>query len=387
MGDTNATSAEARPLIHLDVDGDLRLDVGEDEEVQRFKVCSRTLSRASKVFKAMLYGNFIESRPSNKEQEWVVALPEDDPVPLATVLYIVHNQFSKVPDSVTREELFNITVLTDKYDMTEVLRPWAKSWIKPLASGSRPLGQKGDEALLWIAWELGHVDLFQRTLGHLQETCTLDQHSKVLDRHGTRLEDNDHVKALGILGGKDGLETRRISRISSLLFCVDTKVNYLARGIGDIRSGSYVQECCPVSIFGQSTHLERCNIWYLGSIIRSLAKVSYYPLPNASWTKCSVQEVRTKLGSVCDGILHNGSNKACCPDSELRSSLAKVSTDILLTDVQTKHLEQQAVKTGLPTHASAPQQAPVLPSSVLFTNASGSLFPTGSYPEWNGLRS
>lgn len=200
MGDTDATPAEARPLIHFDVDGDLRLDVGEDENVQRFIVCSRTLSRASKVFKAMLYGNFVESKPSSKEHEWVVALPEDDPASLATVLYAIHNKFSKVPDSVTQGELFNITVLTDKYDMTEVLRPWAKAWAEPLASSSRPLGQKGDEALLWIAWELGHIDLFRRTLGNLQETCTLDQQNKVVDTHGTRLEDNDHIKSLGILG-------------------------------------------------------------------------------------------------------------------------------------------------------------------------------------------
>lgn len=205
MGDPVATpvqAVEAKPaaLLHFDVDGDLCLDVGENKQAQRFIVCSRTLSRASKVFKAMLYGNFVESKPSNKGQEWAVAVPEDDPGALATVLFIIHGKFRKVPTTVTRHQLYMITVLTDKYDMTEVLRPWAHAWVAPFTSITRPLGQKGDEHLLWIAWELGHIALFRSTLAVLQETCTLDQHGKLLDRHGTRLEDNDHIKALGIIG-------------------------------------------------------------------------------------------------------------------------------------------------------------------------------------------
>lgn len=205
MGDSETTpvqAVEAKPpaLLYFDDDGDLCLEVGEDEGSQRFMVCSRTLSRASKVFRAMLYGNFAESKPSDKGQEWAVALPEDDPTALATILDIVHGRFRKVPSAVTPDHLFMITVLTDKYDMTEVLRPWVNGWIGPYALTSRLPGQKGDEKLLWIAWELGHIELFKKTLGYLQETCTLDEDNKVIDRHGTRLEDNDHVVALGILG-------------------------------------------------------------------------------------------------------------------------------------------------------------------------------------------
>ncbi|KUI74519.1 hypothetical protein VM1G_10091 [Cytospora mali] len=194
------TIAQVGPTIHFDVDGDLRLDVGENDKVQRFKVCSKTLSRASKVFKAMLYGNFVESKPDSPGHEWVVELPEDDPKSLATVLYIIHNTFSKVPNAVTRDELFGITVLTNKYDMTEILRPWATEWLKPYNPDARLLGQKGDEALLWIAWELGYTELFERALSHLQENCILNSHGKLLANYShIPLEDNDYIKALGIL--------------------------------------------------------------------------------------------------------------------------------------------------------------------------------------------
>lgn len=187
-------------VIHFDIDGDLNLDVGEGRTAQRFIVCSRTLSRASKVFKAMLYGQFLEAQSTNKEREWVVALPADDPKSLATLLYIVHGNFNQVPSTVTRDELFQITVLTDKYYMTEVLRPWVQAWIDPLASDSRPMGQEGDAVLLWIAWEIGHHDLFEKTLGHLQETCIIDDDGNLQDSYGVRLGDNDHIQALDIIG-------------------------------------------------------------------------------------------------------------------------------------------------------------------------------------------
>ncbi|ROW10399.1 hypothetical protein VMCG_01796 [Cytospora schulzeri] len=285
----------------------------------------------------MLYGGFAESKPSNKGQEWVVALPADDPISLATILYIIHNKFSKVPDAVTRGELYRLTILTDKYDMTEVLRPWARAWVGPLASKSRPLGQKGDEALLWIAWELGHSSLFERTLRHVQETCIVDPKGKLLDSHGVCLADNDHMKALDIIDGTNGLLARRASRIQSLLWVMDIKVRTLATG----REAVFSSRC-------EREHLDSCNIWYLGSLIRSLARAGYYPVPLSVSIRCSVREFRTKLGSVCDDIRKNPiSLTTCSPASELRLLLAAVGTSIELTNAQRKRLQQQAAKTGL----------------------------------------
>lgn len=368
--------------------------MGEDANIQRFVVCPRTLSRTSKVFKAMLYGNFVESKPSNKEQEWVVALPEDDPTSLATVLYIIHNKFSLVPDKMTREELYHITILTDKYDMTEVLRPWARAWIEPFDPVSRAVGQKGDEQLLWIAWELGHINLFKKTLGNIQETCTLDEDGKVLDRHGIRLEDNTHIQSLGVLGlwwpihslsdallthedvdGKDGLNARRIDFIKSLLSCVQSKVDYLARDSSLSSPSSRFLPCGQVGSLGQATLWESCKTWFLGSIIRSLAKAGYYPLPLPGETRCSVLAIRTNLEVVCKGIRTDGFHSACCPSHELRSALAMVAmSEVALTDAQRQHLQQQALKTGLPVMENAPQPTPVALFTGSSTTAASTLF-------------
>ncbi|KAK7734680.1 hypothetical protein SLS53_007783 [Cytospora paraplurivora] len=143
MGDIRETKAERDPIVNVDVNGDLILDVGGAEEMQCFKVCSRTLSRAPKVFKTMLRGQSPKSSTGKKRAVSLLELPEDDPRILATLLYIIHAKFGKVPDKVTRNDLFHITILTRKYAMTEVLRPWVRQWTKPFASAFRPLGEKG----------------------------------------------------------------------------------------------------------------------------------------------------------------------------------------------------------------------------------------------------
>lgn len=120
--------------------------------------------------------------------------------------------------------------------MTEVLSPWAEAWTNPFVSNPRSRGQKDDEALLWIAWELGHLNLFKRELGYLQESCRLDNHGSLTD-------------------------------------CIAV-VNRLR---------------------WKSMHSESCKTWSLGALIKSLVMADYYPLPLPDDLRCSVQEVRESL--------------------------------------------------------------------------------------------
>ncbi|KAM7194809.1 hypothetical protein V8F33_007007 [Rhypophila sp. PSN 637] len=83
----------------LDDDGDLTLVVGADKT--NFVVCSRTVSRASPVFRQMLNGPFIEARPpADSDDPWIVTLPEDKSEIMTIILCIMHGQFAKVPQSV-----------------------------------------------------------------------------------------------------------------------------------------------------------------------------------------------------------------------------------------------------------------------------------------------
>lgn len=142
----NLPGSDAQVII--DPDGDLRLRVGTTECVSSepdhehrtatvFVCESKTLSRASPVWKAMLYGPWRESRDSNNpaQGEWVVELPDDKPEPMAMVLNIIHSRFETLPDVQSKDsipELYELAVLSDKYDLAKVFRPWAETWLKPL---------------------------------------------------------------------------------------------------------------------------------------------------------------------------------------------------------------------------------------------------------------
>ncbi|KAK1770178.1 hypothetical protein QBC33DRAFT_313487 [Phialemonium atrogriseum] len=194
---------------YFDPDGDLRLEVGPDKA--NCVVCSRTLSRASAVWKKMLNGPFLESRP--RDGEWIVELPEDDYKALTLVLNILHFRFDRIPDptTLTVDELFNLTILTDKYDLAHLLRPW----VRPL-SGSL-LSQDHDLRLLWIAWELGHMRLFRDIAERVLSSAFLDQTGSLCYQTAGPLKSYDYINALGIL---DGIEKTRATRTADMVECL-----------------------------------------------------------------------------------------------------------------------------------------------------------------------
>lgn len=99
------------------------LTVGPDGG-RDMKVDSNALSRMSPVFHRMLKGNFAEARPS--QGEWRVKLPEDNPEDFAIIMDMIHCQYDLTPQTPTLNELYNILVITNKYDMARAVRPLAK---------------------------------------------------------------------------------------------------------------------------------------------------------------------------------------------------------------------------------------------------------------------
>ncbi|KAI8286186.1 hypothetical protein K4K56_008956 [Colletotrichum sp. SAR 10_98] len=112
---------------HFDTRGDLTLKVGGDESAYEFVVCSRTLGRSSPVFQAMLFNGFTESKPADGAA-WNIQLPDDDPSPIFLILSIIHGHFQHVTRTLREKQLYEVLVVTEKYDMTKILNPLASTW-------------------------------------------------------------------------------------------------------------------------------------------------------------------------------------------------------------------------------------------------------------------
>lgn len=174
-------------VVAYDPDGDLILYVGQDLNTKKYQVCSKTLSRSSVVFKRMLYGPFLESRPMDGS-EWIVELPDDDAAAMAVLLSIIHGLFHLTPKTLPLKELYNLLTVTEKYDATDRLRPWAASWLKAVKD------QQEGPWLLGVAWELGAIDLFQRMMARIAE----NSHEK------SSIISNGNIETTLLYGGGGG---------------------------------------------------------------------------------------------------------------------------------------------------------------------------------------
>ncbi|KAH7137303.1 hypothetical protein B0J13DRAFT_527941 [Dactylonectria estremocensis] len=160
---SNTPTKAEDSIIKFDPDGDLVLVVGTGSP-QELLVDSRALRRASPVFRAMLSDRFSEAKP--KEGILKVELPEDDFDAFAVLMDIVHGVFDRISSKLSAQELYDMCILTNKYDMTQALRPILAS--EANAAYKKCSGPSHESTpqllLLFIAWGTGQHDDFKALL-------------------------------------------------------------------------------------------------------------------------------------------------------------------------------------------------------------------------------
>ncbi|KAK1574460.1 uncharacterized protein LY79DRAFT_593276 [Colletotrichum navitas] len=247
----------ARKITDLDKRGDLILRFSTPY-TKDLRICSRTLARASVIFEKMLFGPFKESQKEG--EEWIVELPEDNLLPMTTVLAIAHGCHRIVPTHVTIPELFEILVLSNKYSMTYLFRPYLRRWIP------RTKDVKfGDDTLMfaWITREIGAKELFEGAILELARYRAND--GKIGFCIGNKDEDRDSVynaqiRFSGILDIiavtqmallKGVLEPVREAARQALSSQVCNKYssrNHKAKECADLLLGSLIRECKSIGI-------------------------------------------------------------------------------------------------------------------------------------------
>lgn len=133
-----------------------------------FRVCSRTLARASPVFDKMLFGSFAEAATNQSgDSEWIIELPEDPSSAMKLLFEIMHSRHQHLTALSSSHEtliprLYDLLVVADKYDCIDLFRPWAASWVHHLDAEN-----KTEDDLLRLSWifhQLGHVSGFEAVM-------------------------------------------------------------------------------------------------------------------------------------------------------------------------------------------------------------------------------
>lgn len=156
---------------------------------------------------AMLFRGFAESQKA-ASGDWVVELPEDDPAALCILLYLIHGRIADVPSSLSDERLYSVTVVSDKYDLTHVLRPWARTWIDSLIRTDPERWLPIDSpSRIWIAWELGHHQMFADHCRKLLYRSSIDADDNLCDTAGPPLDTYPMLSNLDIVGKSTGQDS------------------------------------------------------------------------------------------------------------------------------------------------------------------------------------
>ncbi|KAK1775204.1 hypothetical protein QBC45DRAFT_335844 [Copromyces sp. CBS 386.78] len=334
-----------------DPDGDLTLNVAPRENGPcSFRVCSATLRRHSPVWKAMLFSpSWMESKPADGEN-WVVELPEDPAYPMEIILDIIHGRFEGVPQTLGLKDLRDLLVLTNKYDMTGLVRPWCAQWIQ---AARQPILDTDDILRsLFIAWELGDEHLFALRLEDIALRTKVDEKGRL---YYTASLPTEKIRSFSDYDKSDD-DDESYNIISSIRETLLTKlVTPIHEELDSrIRSDSYY--CRSTESPGSSV----CDAVVIGQIHRNMLQVRGSTLPRSvSDINDSVVELASWLFSLMSAIptLHteayNRRALECHPRrkfSKLNKKIHESIPALVASSINPSHKEymaKQRVKTGL----------------------------------------
>lgn len=163
-------------VIYFDRDGDTRLLLDADQEPRIFVVSSKAMTLVCDSWNRMLSPNshFKEARQGDGRE---IFLPDDDSDGLEILLNIAHLHFDRVPQELGFEDLLAVSVLTEKYGATRLVRPWVKRWLE----GNKSLiDEPGHEEWLWVAWAFGESEIFEKLSRRLALECSVNQVGKLV---------------------------------------------------------------------------------------------------------------------------------------------------------------------------------------------------------------
>ncbi|KAI8250274.1 hypothetical protein K4K58_010030 [Colletotrichum sp. SAR11_239] len=342
------------PTTTFDSKGDLHLVVGSDVrdgDPSTFLVCSKALARASPVFDKMLFGPFAESRPSTESSKqnsaWIVHLPGDEPAHFEVVLNILHCNFKKVAQRLPIPLLSGLVAIADKYDCIEIFRPWVNEWIPDL----EPEGVYEEKLTLHIAWHFGCISTFEYALRAITEQSSISEDGRVSIVPEALMKfnaDGEEIAAmtqdldtyLGDLIPMEIVDQIKDHRAKSVLGMMEPFVTLY----DDLANG---HRRCPIP--GDQ---DECDSMLLGSLIRSFRRTTLgQPSKDAvQQYRGSVIDLEGKLGGFDLMTLRSHDNLSeCHKDLQERRMMMIMyaSTAVVLHPQQKKHLERQAVKSGL----------------------------------------
>lgn len=167
-------------------DGDLKLSVGLIMQRRKvFLVASQALRAVSPVFKAML-GPTSSSKEAvalrNPGSEPPVVSLDDDFAAMEIVLNMLFHRNSRLPptETYTYRQIFQIALITEKYELHDVMRYWSRDLHERFQSISETA--INDDSI-FISWVFGYDKIFSERTGRLTLLTTPYREQRIVFRN------------------------------------------------------------------------------------------------------------------------------------------------------------------------------------------------------------
>ncbi|KAF6812011.1 nuclear pore protein-like protein [Colletotrichum musicola] len=345
-------------VIIIVSDGDLRLHVGD----VTFIVCFKTLSRASKIFENKLLGAFGDHGPQDDDKPWVVSLPGEPIRAMIILLNIAHARFQHVDALLSLADLGMLAALSRKYEMTNMLSPWAKRWIQNDAVRK---ASRGELRLLHIAWEFGDLDLYRETITMIIFWCEVSSQGRLGYPHFRHNISADAAGGVLVAGGVWDYRHCERSNCGCISHLEHLRPADLRERILKCRETLLQARFLPICKFAASLqdgicrardHEERyrCKAMALGSLnvsCNELAKVGITIMPNPSlpseWSMGPVNDSLKKsfnIRALCENCKAQIEDTMDMWQSDFHQEIEKLE---LYSDADMQQMAIQARKTSV----------------------------------------
>ncbi|KXJ85603.1 hypothetical protein Micbo1qcDRAFT_169280 [Microdochium bolleyi] len=312
----------------------------------KFRVCSRTMARSSRVFEKMLFGGFAESKTENGA-EWVVQLPDDATITMQPLFELMHSKFDSLErpagersQSDLLDKLHSLIVAADKYDCISLLKPFAAQWVKVLTV------EHSNEwrlyRLAWIFYQLGcsdsYIEAATRLVVHYPSSGSSCYWYRPLPPN---LREN--------------VARIQASMIAVLIAPVRERLDLLVKG------GSTPGAVCKAKkqkTVDQAHMQKECEDRILGQLIRDLFTHKLWPIPDTAQIKSSpsaLAKVVADLGVViAAGLFGSAGNHARCREIPAWTDATTTGTEVYSlsysytpSSEEIAHMNRQAMLTGM----------------------------------------
>lgn len=332
----NNATPEADKTISYHADANLHINVREADGTSAvYSVCTGVLTAASRVWRDTL--------ASNTSGVVDMLSPSDTPRGLDILFSLAHYKFHDLAETLQADEIYDLAVTADKYEVTHLLVPFLREWIAGLAGAP-----SDDEKTLVSSWVFGEARTFSKAISKIAYSSFIGPDGALVDSNGRPWADQPVPPEV-----LDIILATRAEAIENIIKAISTPVYKLLDPQG--YPGEEIR-CCLAS--DDDLNREECEQLQLGSVIMGLTKARFWPPPQPSKITMSAADLAKAYGMIKmrryqePGLRLKDDESAVDAHAQCgfgqREALERVlSTPAKLTTSVVKLLETRAKKSGI----------------------------------------